>query len=76
MSFPRRRAPLRRGFAGGETIVAAPSEPGGLLGADYEVVELTVAPSVVGPGARMVRVVPIDNELALRHRDWVEGNLA
>lgn len=38
-------------------------------------VQLTVGPTPDGRGARTVRVVPIDNELALRNRDWVEGNL-
>jgi tricorn protease len=123
---------------GGDTIDTAKSVPGGLLGADYEVVdghyrfakvygglnwnpglrapltepgvgvragefllavdgvdlrapeeiyarfenkagktvELTVGPSVDGTGARKVKVVPIESELALRNRDWIEGNLA
>ena len=38
-------------------------------------VELTVGPDPTGAGARTVKVVPIDNELALRNRDWVEGNI-
>ena len=39
-------------------------------------VELTVGPSADGAGSRVVKVVPIENELALRNRDWVEGNIA
>jgi tricorn protease len=38
-------------------------------------VELTVGPSPDGEGSRTVSVVPIENEGALRNRDWVEGNL-
>ncbi|HOF82916.1 MAG TPA: PDZ domain-containing protein [Candidatus Aminicenantes bacterium] len=38
-------------------------------------VELKVGPLPDGRGARTVRAVPIENELALRNRDWVEGNL-
>ena len=39
------------------------------------IVELTVnsTPDIVG--ARIVKVVPVANESALRNRDWVEGNL-
>ena len=40
-----------------------------------KIVEITVAPNPDGSGARVVRVVPIENEAALRNRDWVEGNL-
>lgn len=39
-------------------------------------IEITVGPSADGSGARTVTVVPIGDELALRNRDWVEGNLA
>lgn len=38
-------------------------------------VELTVGPSADGSGSRTVKVVPVENEAALRNRDWVEGNL-
>jgi len=38
-------------------------------------VEIQVGPSPDGAGARTVKVVPVDSELALRNRDWVEGNL-
>ncbi|MGE0452229.1 MAG: PDZ domain-containing protein [Vicinamibacteria bacterium] len=38
-------------------------------------VELRVGPNPDGSGARTVKVVPIENEQALRNRDWVEGNL-
>lgn len=39
-------------------------------------VELTVGPAASGQGSRQVKVVPIEDERGLRHRDWVEGNLA
>ena len=38
-------------------------------------VEITVGPNSDGSGSRTVTVVPIGNELALRNRDWVEGNM-
>ncbi|MEM7305906.1 MAG: PDZ domain-containing protein [Planctomycetota bacterium] len=38
-------------------------------------VELTVGPNPDGSGSRTEKVVPIENELALRNRDWVEGNI-
>ena len=37
--------------------------------------EITVGPNPNGAGARTVKVVPVDDESALRNRDWVEGNL-
>ena len=40
-----------------------------------KIVEMTVAPNPDGSGARSVQVVPIEDERALRNRDWVEGNL-
>jgi tricorn protease len=40
-----------------------------------KIVEITVGPSPDGSGSRVVPVVPIGNEAALRNRDWVEGNL-
>ncbi len=39
------------------------------------IVELTVASKADGSDSRTVQVVPIENEAALRNRDWVEGNL-
>ena len=39
------------------------------------IVEITVGPNPDGTGSRTVKVVPVDNEAALRNRDWVEGNL-
>jgi len=38
-------------------------------------VELTVGPQASGKNARTVMVVPIEDEGALRNRDWVEGNI-
>jgi tricorn protease len=40
-----------------------------------KIVDLTIGPNADGSGARTVQVVPIENEGALRNRDWVEGNL-
>jgi tricorn protease len=37
--------------------------------------ELTVGPNADGSGSRVVKVVPIADEYALRNRDWVEGNI-
>jgi tricorn protease len=37
--------------------------------------EITVGPNPDGTGSRTVNVVPIENESALRNRDWVERNL-
>jgi tricorn protease len=38
-------------------------------------VEITVGPNPDGTGARTVTVEPLENENALRNRDWVESNL-
>jgi tricorn protease len=40
-----------------------------------KIVELTVGANPDGTGFRTVLVVPVENEYALRNRDWVEGNL-
>jgi tricorn protease len=40
-----------------------------------KLIEITVGPSPDGKGSRTVSVVPLASELALRNRDWVEGNL-
>ncbi len=40
-----------------------------------KIVEITVGPNADGTGSRSVQVVPVATELALRNRDWVEGNL-
>jgi tricorn protease len=39
------------------------------------IVEITVGPNADGTGSRTVNVVPIEDEFALRNRDWVEKNL-
>ncbi len=39
------------------------------------IVELTVGPDPAGTGSRTVKVVPVEEEGALRNRDWVEGNI-
>jgi tricorn protease len=41
-----------------------------------ELIEITVGPDPGGAGSRRVRVVPIRDEVPLRNRAWVEGNLA
>lgn len=40
-----------------------------------KLVEITVGPNPDGKGARTVQVVPVADDFALRHRDWVEGNI-
>ena len=40
-----------------------------------KLIEITVGPNPDGKGSRTVSVVPIATELALRNRDWVEGNI-
>jgi len=40
-----------------------------------KIVELTVNSRPDYTGARIAKVVPVQNEFALRNRDWVEGNL-
>jgi tricorn protease len=39
------------------------------------IVEITVGPTPDARGSRTVKVVPLEDERALRNRDWVEGNL-
>ena len=38
-------------------------------------IELTVGPTADGKGSRTITVEPLANELGLRNREWVEGNL-
>jgi tricorn protease len=40
-----------------------------------KITTLTIASSSDGNNKRTVKVVPISNEVALRNRDWVEGNV-
>ncbi len=40
-----------------------------------KIVELTIGSNPDNTGSRVVKVVPVANESALRNRDWVEGNL-
>jgi tricorn protease len=40
-----------------------------------KIVSITVGPNPDGAGSRVVQVVPVESEAALRNRDWVEGNL-
>ena len=40
-----------------------------------KIIELTIGPNADYAGSRVVKVVPVENEYALRNRDWVEGNL-
>ncbi|HEX7153058.1 MAG TPA: PDZ domain-containing protein [Thermoanaerobaculia bacterium] len=39
------------------------------------IIEVTVGPNADGTNSRTVKVVPIEDESALRNRDWVERNL-
>ena len=39
------------------------------------IMEITVGPNADGTASRTVKVVPIEDESALRNRDWVERNL-
>jgi tricorn protease len=41
-----------------------------------KLIEITVGPKPDGTDSRTVKVEPIADESNLRHRDWVEGNLA
>jgi tricorn protease len=40
-----------------------------------KIVDVTVGPNPDGTGSRIVQVVPVESEAAIRNRDWVEGNL-
>ncbi len=40
-----------------------------------KIVEIRVGPNPNSKGSRIVAIVPIANERALRNRDWVEGNI-
>jgi tricorn protease len=40
-----------------------------------KIVELTISSNADGTGSRVVKVVPVASEVALRNRDWVEANL-
>ncbi|OFY68182.1 MAG: peptidase S41 [Bacteroidetes bacterium RBG_13_43_22] len=42
---------------------------------DEKIVELTINNKPDYAGSRVIKVVPVANEYALRNRDWVEGNL-
>jgi tricorn protease len=83
---PTLRAPLTEpgvNVRAGEYLIAVRGQdvrpPANLYGffenTSGKILELTVGPNPDGSGARTVQVVPIDNEGALRNRDWVEGNL-
>ena len=83
---PDLRAPLTEpgvGVAEGEYLLAvdgreliAPDNPY----APFEhtagrIVELTVGPNADGSGSRVVQVVPVDDDMWLRNRAWVEDNI-
>jgi tricorn protease len=42
---------------------------------DGKITELTIGPNPDYSGSRIIKAVPVGNELSLRNRDWVEGNL-
>ena len=83
---PDLRAPLTEpgvDVKAGEYLLAVEGKPLRFPGNLYErfertanrIVEITVGPTPDGTGSRTVRVVPLEDERALRNRDWVEGNL-
>ncbi|MBN2172077.1 MAG: PD40 domain-containing protein [Candidatus Krumholzibacteriota bacterium] len=83
---PDLRAPLTEpgvGVQAGEYLLAVDGEdlrPPENLFTRFEhaagrIVALTVGPRADGKDARTVRAVPVEDEAALRHRAWVEGNL-
>ena len=84
---PDLRAPLTApgvDVEAGEYLLAVDGTRAALPGRDLysrfehtagKLVEITVGPNADGTGSRTVKVVPIENEGALRNRDWVEGNL-
>ena len=39
------------------------------------IVKIEVGPNADGSNSRMLEVVPVEDEYALRNRDWVEGNI-
>src|SRR5215471_13631974 len=82
---PRLRAPLTEpgvNVAAGEYLLAVNGRDlraGDDLYSFFEEtagkqVTLRVGTDPTGAGARTVTVVPVDNEIALRNRDWIEGN--
>ncbi|RMH17639.1 MAG: peptidase S41 [Acidobacteria bacterium] len=83
---PELRAPLTEpgvGVVAGDYLLAVGGRelrPPENLYARFEntagkIVELTVGPDPGGAGSRTVQVVPIESEIALRNRAWVEDNL-
>ncbi|MBD3336651.1 MAG: peptidase S41 [Candidatus Eisenbacteria bacterium] len=83
---PGLRAPLTEPGAGvtaGEYLLAVegrPLRPPENIYSRFEntagkIVSITVGPNPDTAGARTVDVVPVEDEYALRNRDWVEGNL-
>ncbi|MEO8794977.1 MAG: PDZ domain-containing protein [Daejeonella sp.] len=40
-----------------------------------KIIDLTIGPNPNFSNSKIVKVVPVENEYALRNRDWVEGNL-
>jgi tricorn protease len=83
---PELRAPLTEpgvNVQAGEYLLAVGGRdvkpPANLFGffenTSGKLTEITVGPNADGSGSRTVTVVPVASEVALRNRDWVEGNL-
>jgi tricorn protease len=59
----------------GKNLTAADNIDAYLEAKAGKITELTIGPNPDNTGSRVVKVVPIEAEDALRNRDWVEGNL-
>lgn len=59
----------------GKDVTADKNIHGFLENTDGKLIELTIGKNPVYTGSRIIKVVPVGNESALRNRDWVEGNL-
>jgi len=59
----------------GKDVTAAQSIYSFFENTSGKIVDLTLGPNPTLAGSRVVKVVPVANENALRNRDWVEGNL-
>ena len=59
----------------GKTVVATDNLYSFFENTVSKIVELTISTTPDNTASRVVKVVPVANESALRNRDWVEGNL-
>ncbi len=60
---------------GGKDLVPPMNLYGLFENTSGKLVEIRVGPHADGSNSRILTVVPIPNEYALRNRDWVEGNM-